>query len=319
MPPSASGRDVHHDTPLTNVAIMAFQSADAYIAQQLLPVVPVGKQGDRYYIIDKDSWLRVPTTSLRAAKTPARKIEFQVSSDAYYANNYALRNDNSKEDLANADAAIRLRDNSARFTTDMLLRDYETRVANLLTSGTNLGSYVALAGGAKWSDFVNSDPLSDVASGSAFIENNTGLMANTLVIDRNTLRIIRRHPQILDLYKFTTGGQVTMDQLKDAFQVSTILVGQGVKNNALENATASITNIWGNNVLLAHIEPAASLQTATLGLSFRWMPPGIAAPMQAMRYDDPDPSVKVEWVEVGYYQDERLVAPSLGYGILGTL
>lgn len=317
--PTASGRDVHHDAPLTNVAIMAFQKSVSYIAQQLMPIVPVGKQGDRYYIIDKDSWLRQPSTTLRGPKSPARRVEFQVSSDSYFANNYALRSDNSKEDLANADAAIRLRENSAKFVTDMLLRDYENRVANLVTSISNIGSGVALTGPAKWSDPVNSDPISDVTTGHAFIWNNTGLVANTMVIDRNTLAIVRRHPQLLDLYKYTAGGLVTMDQLKDAFQVQNVLVGNGVKNMALESATASMVPIWGNNVLLAYVEQGVSLQTATFGLSMRWTPEGIAAPMQASRYDDPDPSVKAEWIEVGMYQDEKVVARQLCYGITGTL
>lgn len=315
---SASGRDVHLDTPLSNIAIKAFQGSAQYIAQALLPIVPVGKQSDKYYIIDKDSWLLVYNTR-RAPKTSPRRIEFKVSSDSYFCNNYALAGDNAKEDFANADIAIMLRENTTQLVVDALLRDYEVRVANTVTSLSNLGSGVSLSGTAKWNDFVNSDPIADVTTGHAFIRQATGLTANTLVIDKDTLMVVRRHPQLLEYFKYTQGGMVTSDQLKLVFDVDTILVGEGVKNVALEGATASVTNIWGNNVILARVVPGVSRQTETFGLSFRWTPSGLPAPMATRRYDDPDPGKGVEVVDVNYFQDEKLVAPSLSYGIASTL
>lgn len=312
------GRDAHHDVPLSNLAIKAFQGADAYIAQQLFPIVPVGKQSDKYYVLDKASWLRIGT-SFRAPKTSPRRVTFRVSSDGYFADNYAFAGENALEDLANADVAIRLRNNTTQVVTDMLLRDYENRVANTVTSGTNLGSYVSLSGTAKWTDYTNSDPISDITTACAFIRQNTGLTPNTGVIDEDTIAVLRRHPAILDLYKYTAGGQATMDQLRDVLNVQNLLVGKGIKNNALENATASITNIWGNNVILCHVQPGTTLETATFGLTFRWSPPGIPGNMQAFRYNDPDPGKKTEVVEVGMYQDEKIVASDLSYGILSTL
>lgn len=318
MPVTPSGRGAHHDVPLSNLAIKAFQGTGGYIAQSLFPIVPVGKQSDKYYVLDKNSWLRIGE-SFRAPKTSPRRVNFRVSSESYFADNYALSGENALEDLANADNAIRLRENTTGVVTDMLLRDYENRVAQMVTSGTNLGSYVSLSGVAKWSDLVNSDPISDVTTAHAFIRNSTGMKANTGVIDEDTIAILRRHPVVLDLYKYTAGGQATMEQIKEVLGVSNLLVGGGIKNNALEGATASITNIWGNNVILAHVEPGTSLETATFGLTYRWTPAGLPLPMQARRYPDPDPGKKVEVVEVGMYQDEKIVASDLSYGILATL
>jgi len=312
------GRDAHLDVPLSNVAVKAFQGTEDYIAQQLMPVVPVGKQSDKYYVIDKDAWLRIDN-SLRAPKTAPRRVEFQVSSEGYFCDNYALAAENALEDLANADAALRLREGSTEHVTEMLLRDYENRVASMVLSGSNLGSYVSLSGTDKWSDYTNSDPVADVTTAHAFIRGQTGLTANTMVIDKDTLTIVRRHPILLDMYKYNGTGLVSMDVIKSVFEVENVLVGKGIKNNAAYGATASITNIWGNNVVLAHVKPGMSLKTATFGLSFRWTPAGIPGPMQAFRYRDPDPGKKVEVVEVGMYQDEKIVAKDLSYGILATL
>ena len=317
MAVEASGKGVHHDVPLSNIAIKAFQTRGQYIAEQLMPVIEVDKQTNRYYTFDKASALTVENT-VRAPKTEANIVSFKVSSDSYTCDNHALRGSNALEDLSNADKALRLRTNTTNNVVDKLLRAYEVRVANQTTSGTNLGSYVALSGGNKYSDDVNSNPIADVTTGHAFIRQQTGLVANTAVIDLDTLAILRVHPLMLEKYKYTKGGLLTMEDIKDAFSVDTILKAGGVKNNANEGQTASITNIWGNSILLAHIEQGVSLETATFGISMRWQPAGITKAFQTMRYLG-TPSEKAEYVEVGYYQDEKIVSTDLIYGILTTL
>jgi hypothetical protein len=311
---SASGRDVHFDAPLSNLLIAAFPSTaeqQGFIAGEIFSDVPVPKQSNKYYTVDPDSWLRLYDTR-RAPKTRPNRIEFRVSSDAYFADNYALASDIAKEDLANADAALNLRENSANVVLQGLLQDLEVRVANIVTSSTNVGSGVTV--GSKWSDLTNSNPLVDVTTAHAFIRQTTGLVANTLVVDEDTFQVLKRHSKILELYKYTSGGLLSDGQIADAMGVQRILRGRAIKNNAIEGGTASMTNVWGNNALLAYIAPSATgMKTATLGLQFRWTPEGIPAPFAVFRYDDPDPGKKVETVEVSYYQDEKVVAKNLGY------
>ena len=318
MPATVVGRDAHLDVPLTNMAVKAFQGRGEFIGQKLFPVINVQKQSNKYYTLDKNSWLLVPDTA-RAPKTAPRRVEFKVSSENYFCPNYALANENALEDLANADIALSLRKNSVSVVMDGLLRDLEVRIANQVTSLTNLGSGVTLSGTSQWSDFTNSDPIADVTTGHAFIQNNTGLMANTMVMDKDTFAVVRRHPILLDMFKYTSGGRVKLDQLADVFDVDTILIARGIKNTANENATGVIANIWGNNVILCRIEPGTSLETQTFGLSFRWAPAGLPAAMQVQRYRDPDPGKAVEVVSTGYYQDEKIIAADLAYGIASTI
>ena len=317
MPTPVQG-NAHIDAPLSNLAIAAFADQQDYVAQRLFPVVNVAKESDLFYTIDKDAWLRNHNT-LRSRKAAPNLIEFQVSSDNYRAKNYALREGNALEDLANADAALSLREGSVTNISEALLRDLEVRVANQVTSISNVGSGVALTGANKWSAVNSSNPISDVTTAHAFIRNNTGLIANTALMDFDTLQILRTHPDILNLFQYTDGGTVTDQQLREVFGVQNILVGKAVYNSANEGATASIGNIWGNNFLLARVTPGVSLKTKTLGLGIRWSPAGIQRPFQVSRYNDPDPGKKVEWVESGYYQDEKIVAPQLAYLISNTL
>jgi len=310
---------VHHDRPLSNLSLMAFESSPGFIGQRLFPIINVGKESDRYYIIEKESWLRAPN-ALRARKSSAATVKYTVSSESYYCDNYALRTDNALEDLSNADTALQLRRDSALFLTDMLLRDLEVRTANIVTSISNVGSGVTLSGTSQWSDYVNSDPLADVTTGHAFIRQNTGLKANVAAMSEDTFEILRRHPQLLEMYKYTSGGQLDQQQLASALNVSELLISSAVYNSNLRNVsnTASMSTIFGNNLFLAHVRAGQTLKTQTFGLTFRWRPEGIASPMQAVRYMDGDPSKKVEWTEVGHYIDNKVVAKDLGYLIAST-
>lgn len=314
-----TGGDGHLDAPLTQMAVKAFTGgADTFVAPRLLPFVTVDKQSNKYYIIDPDSWLLIPNTR-RSPKVAPRRIEWKVSSDSYFANNYALAGENALEDLANADAALALRENTTQVVVEALLRDLEVRVANLVSSVSNVGSGVVLSGTNKWSDYTGSDPISDVTTGHAFIRQTTGLLANTLVMDRDTYETVRRHPLILDMFKYTRGGLLSDEELRGVFKVDNLWVPQGIKNNALEAATSSITNIWGNTALLARVQPGLSMQTATFGLSFIWEPDGVPGTMQVLRYNDPDPGKKVEVIEAGYYADNKVIAKNLAYAITTTL
>jgi hypothetical protein len=53
-----------------NIAHFAWHGGE-FIGQELYPVVPVGKQSNKYYTITKANWLRLPTSTLRA---PGRMV-----------------------------------------------------------------------------------------------------------------------------------------------------------------------------------------------------------------------------------------------------
>jgi hypothetical protein len=311
--------DVHIDVPLSNLAVKAFGQGNL-VAEALFPPVPVDKRSNKYYTVTKADWLRLPNTTLRGPKQAPNRIEFSVSSDSYFAHNYALAAEASHESMVNADAALRVRQRNSMLVTSVLRRDLERRVALKCTSITNLGSGVSLTGGNKWSAGGTSDPIADVNTGHAFIRNNTGLTANVAVIDYDTMVTLRRHPLMLDLYKQVQGGQVTDAQIAEQFRVQRILIADAILENAKEGGTSSMTNMWGNICLLAHVEPAQSMEdVTTFGLGFRWTDPMLGVPFGIRLYDDPDPGKKIEIQEASYYQDEKIVAQQLSYLVNNTL
>lgn len=317
--PTPIQRDAYVDVPLSGVLVQAFQDEQQFVANEIFPVLPVESETGRYWTISPHSWLTVPDDK-RSRKSAPNAIEWDVSSDAYACDNYALRADNAIEDLSQADKQLRLRETSARLLASKLKLRQEYRVANIVTSGSNCGSYVALSGAAKWSNYVGSDPIADVTTAHAFMESQTGLSPNIAVIDKDTLAVVRRHPMLLDLYKYTGGGQLTDSQLAEVFRVPRLVVGRAVYNRGnVGQSTRSMANVWGNNLLFAHVKTGLTAKTMTYGGALRWTPNGMPGPMQTYVYPDADPGTHKEWTECGYYQDEKIIAQQLSYLISGTL
>lgn len=316
---TVSGKDAHHDRPLTNLAIAAFQRSANFIGQQVMPIVPVGKESDEYYILDPDSWLRTHNDR-RARKGKARRIEFRVSSDAYKCKNYALSGDNALEDLDNADTPLALRQNTTDLVVEALLRNLELRVANLVTSGGNMGSGTTLTGANQWTSTNSADIIAQVNTGHAFIRSRTGLRANTLIVDYDSYQLMRQNAFMLAKFSNVSGGFLTDDQIRSLLGVERILVGDAIRNSALEEGGLSLSNVWGDNAVLCRIENnPRTIKSATVGLGFRWRPNGFPQPMRVDRQVFAGAGTEnIEVIEAGYWQDERIVAPDLGYVISDT-
>jgi len=325
--PALNNISGHIDAALSNYAVAAFDSgADGmkFVADKITPAIPVTNQSNRYFILEPGAFfIEDGNQALRAPQTAAKRVIYSVSSDGYYCNNYALQHGFGMEELANMDPAVR-----GQQAVDLILgklrRGQEVRVANMLTSISNVGSGVALSGVNKWSDLTSSDPVADIDSGHAFIRRATGLAANTLVLDSDTMAILRRHPLLLDMYKYTSGGTVADAQIAQAFRVANILEAAGLKNVANQNQPKSLVNIWGNAAVLMYIPPGGggSFSAPTAGaVRFQWTNDGIyGAGFNVMRTTKNEAgSEHAEIIECGHFQAEKVTARYSIYTIKDTL
>ena len=313
----ATNRDLHIDVPLSNLVI-GFEP-QGNIVQDIFPVVPVSKQSDKYYTWNKGDFFRVPNTR-RSRKTKGEEVEFNVSSDSYFADNYALRHEFAREDMVNADTVLAGREKRARGIKNLLELDWENRVASQITSGSNLGSFTTLSGTSQWSDYANSDPVNDVEVGRSSIRSTTGLLPNKMILGYDVFRQLKHHPDIIDRIKYVQKGIVTADLIAQVFEIEQLLVGRAIKNTGSEGLADSFTDVWGKNSILMHTAPPETQGVnPSLGYTFRWEAPLLGGRgMAAEVWDDPDGG-NFENVRVQMYQDEKIAASELGYLIADTV
>lgn len=304
----ATGRDLHIDQVLSNMAI-AYRP-EGFIADMLFPTCPVPNQSGLFMVFDRGDRGRIEETA-RAPGTYARRVTEAIGSSSYFAKNYALASPAVLEDKLNADPGViaTTLNNKATYLLDKLMLDWERRVARLVTSGTNVGSYAAVA--SSWTGAGN--PIGVINTALDDVYYATGVRPNRIAMGVQAWRAFRRDSNVRNLIFGLNngGGYPNVQQVQALFDVDNVVIGGAFQNNAAEGLSESLASIWADNVLVYYAPTAPTIEKPSLGYNFRWAAPGLPN-MQVERHPY-DSRTKSEDIEVGYYQDEKITGANYGF------
>ena len=305
---SATGRDIHVDTLLSEMAI-DYRPAGG-VAPDIFPIVTVQKQSNVYADFDRGSKLRRQNTK-RSPGVYARIIDRDVGSGTYFAKNYALADAVTIEDRANADPIYvsKLYEQRAEFVLDHLMLDWEVRVATQVTSTSNVGSSSAVS--SAWDGA--GDCLADLNQAIDNVHYSNGMKPNKVTFGPEAWDSFRRNSDVRNLIFGTNngGGYPTTAQVADLLDVEQVLVAGMFQNTGAEGQSESLSSIWGDNVLVQYSPMSPSIDRPSFAYSFRWAQPGL--PNMVVERHPYDSRAKAEIVEVGYYQDAKLTGASYGF------
>ena len=313
----ATGHELHIDVHLSNVAI-AYQPKDM-IADVIAPVVSVPKQSDSYIVWDHADAFRVEDDK-RAPGTEANKIERSVSSDQYFADNYALKMPLTLEDRENMDPVFinQMREGRIKFIKSKLMLAWEKRTAGLCTSGTNVGSYATVT--SDWMEIrtTYSNPVGDCWTAIANVQDSMGYKPNRCIMGELAWRYFRQHGDVIAIVHGyagragATGARyISRENMKAIFELDAFHVGGAYYNVNPEGQVSSLSMLWLDYVLFYYAPPAPSIEEPSFMYSFRWRKP--ALPNMVAERHPFDPKTKSEEIELGYYQDEKITAKNLGF------
>jgi hypothetical protein len=318
---------VHVDSALTNISVAFFQKAEHFIAGRVFPNVPVDKQSDRYYTYDRGDFNRDEAQE-RAPGTESAGSGFDIdNTPTYYARVFAFHKDIPWQLMANADAVANLERAASEFVAHkMLIRKEKDFMAKFFQGGiwTNDcdGVSVVPTGNQvrQWSDYVNSDPITDIRNAKTTILESTGFMPNTLVLGQRVMDALTDHPDIVDRVKYSGGvgngnpAMINAQTLAALFEVERILVGRAIENTGKEGDANSHSFISGKKALLTYAAPAPSLLAPSAGYTFSWQgylgqtnEHGIATARI------PVPLLKSDRIEGEISMDHKLVSADLGF------
>lgn len=316
--------DVHVNAPLTNISIAFLQSADAFIADQVFPNIPVGKQSDRYYTYDRGMFNR-DEMAKRAPGTESAGVEYTVdNTPTYYCDVWSLHHDIPDERRANADSVIRPdREATELLTHKNLIKKESEFVSTFFTTSvwtTDVAGVAATPTAAQfifWSDGTNGTPIEDIEAAKIVVGASTGFEPNTLVLGREAWSTLKNHPDIVDRIKYgqTAPGPaiVSLNTVAQVFELDRILVSRSISNTAAEGVANVHAYIAGDNALLCYVTPTPGLMTPSAGYTFSWNGfLGAAAAgqrMSKMRV----PLKKADRVEIEAAWDQKVIAADLGY------
>lgn len=281
--PNPYGSDLHVNAPLSSVAVRYLQQADRYIATQVFPTVPVEKRSDLYWKYSKSDWLRTDAAK-RAPATESQGTGFNMDSDTYYCDVYAVHKDIDDQTRANADSNFKLDSDATKLVTGQLLlkRDLDW-ASTYFTTGVWGTEYTGVASGPTGTQFVQwdqsaSDPLGDTTDWFESFDELTGFMPNKLVIGVDVWKALKNHAAILDRIKYTQKGVVTEDLVAEFFGVKKLIVararkatGNQINDAAAQDAAATFSRVVSKKAaLLVYAPDEPSTVVPSAGYTFTW-------------------------------------------------
>lgn len=318
--PQPTASDVHVDVPLTQISVAYIQNARNFIAPQVFPIVPVVHQTDKYWSFDKNAWFQDEAKPRADASESAGSGYTVSSNNTYSCDVFALHKDVGDQARRNADPAMNLDRDAARYVASRLLLRMEVQwAADYFTTG-KWGT--DSTPGALWSNYATSDPIDDMEGGKETILGQTGFDANTLVLGYQVYRKLRHHPDIVDRFKgrdSRTAENINAAMLADIFDVERVLVCKGVKATNNEGATGAYSFVQGKHALLCYSAPAPALLEPSAGYVFNWTGVGsnvgeiIAT--STMRID----TKKCDRIESEMAFDMKVIGSDLGYFFNGAV
>lgn len=275
--PQPTGGDIYVSRPLTNISVAYMNHQDEFIASRVFPSVPVEHQYGQYYKYTKGDWFRT-VSQKRAPRTESAGTGWNITTDTYAADVWAVHVDVDDQDRANQDRPIIDIDRDATIfvTRDQLLRRELDWVSTYFATGLYGNpdqTGVAAAPGANQQIFWNltaSTPIEDIEKQRILIARTTGQKPNRLVLGPEVESALKNNTEILSRILYTERGIVTRDLLAALFDVEEVLVPVIVQNTGAEGATDAYSFVQGKSALLAYAAPSPSMLTPSAGYGFEW-------------------------------------------------
>ena len=262
---------VHIDSALSNVSVQ-YKNGD-YIGLELMPVVIVNKRSDRFFVYDKRSRLAYPDDAI-SARGFANEVTDQRSNDNYSVDDRGFSNFVDAETLSNEDAPLNEMVDLVEAINEGIDFKEESRIATVLTTAGNYptANKVTIAAGDQWDSVGGGNPISNIQTACAAMWSGRGPSKKVMWSTIGVYNVLARHPQIRDLFKYTSNGLATPAQIAGYFGCSDYLVSEARQDGANEGQTASYSRMFGNFFGVTRVALRPAIRTASFGYTFRSTP-----------------------------------------------
>jgi hypothetical protein len=251
--------------PILSTYVQGYQQANL-VGDALFPRVPVEISGGQILEFGKEAFKLY--NSRRAPGGGTKRIQFGYLGKVFALLNDALEAPVPREYLRDAKVmpGIDLGQRAVRIVMNSLLLGLESGQATLALDASQYDANhkIALAGVAKWSDPA-ALPITQMDTYKEAVRTTVGINPNTLLLSSQAFIALRTNPQIQGQFKYTSAESITTDMIARAFDLEKVVVGKAVTSDD----SGAISDIWGNNAVLAYVPAGPSgLEEPSYGYTY---------------------------------------------------
>lgn len=298
----------HIDQRLTDVSIQ-YKNGD-FIGSIFCPEVPVKFGSDKYTVYDKGNMF-IDKDDTFSSEGVSGLIQGGTDTGSYSVNDHGLHCWITSTDRRNEDVPLNTEIDNTEMLMGAIMLQREKRIAALFTG---LGSSLYTTPGTKWTRTTGT-PVSDIETviGKMFLPPNR--MEMTLPV----WNIFKRNTEVLALFG---GGDTrlkvaTEELVKEYFKLDQFVIANCQRNSAKANNTASLTQIWGNSVAFAWVDPRTNIKSCTFSKLFAQKQDNGATFQVRKDFDAKRGVGGSTWIQVEHQSVEKVVCSELG-GMLHT-
>lgn len=266
--------DVHVDAALSDFSIAYIQDQTNFVAGRAMPVKPVEHKSDKYFIFNKNDWLRDDAVKQRSAGSSAPRSGFTLSTSNYDAEAWWTEAPMSDLVTANADPSVPVdRALTQLITQRCLIRRERQFASTFMGTGKWATDKVGTANSGtdftSWDDYA-SDPQKDIDNGKATVLTNTGFEPNKLVVGYKVHQALKRHPLIKDQIKYTSNESITAEIIAKFLELDEYLVMRAVYATNQEGGTAAYAGVEFTDALLMYSKDEPGIMMPCAATIFAW-------------------------------------------------
>jgi hypothetical protein len=237
------------DAVLTQIA-WGYKNAQL-VADAIFPAVTVTKEGGKIPKFDTEAF-KIPGTE-RAPRADSNRmqpgdrttIDFTLTEhDLEYPMDYR----EIAEDVFPHEKR------ATKIVQEKIMLRHEKACADLAQTLGNYptGNKVTLSGSTQFTH-ADSTPIVTIETAKEAVRAKIGIRPNVMVLGAPSFNALKQHSKLIERIKYSQKGIVTVDLMKELFGMDEIVIGEAV----YATAAGTITNIWGDTVVLAYVPSAA--------------------------------------------------------------
>ncbi len=153
---------------------------------------------------------------------------------------------------------VKLQLHATNVVTNGLQLKHEKECADLVQNPNNYASdNKIILSGTSCFNWSSSDPQGVIDDAKDAVSKKIAQDPNTMVIGQDAWKTLKRHPKLKGLISDNLNKLVTLNLLKEIFEIENIVIGKSI----FADAQGNFVRIWKDNIILAYVPNLGASRT----------------------------------------------------------